>query len=472
MKPWIWHLPMLPALFLMLVACQSSRQESPASEITVIEGATIIDGVADTPIEDAILVIEGETIRSLARRGTFQPPANARTVNATGKTIMPGMINLHGHVGRTEGMDSLTENFTLERVQRDANVYLYYGVTHVLSLGHDLESIADFLAAQQAGRTSGARVYTAGLGFGAKGGWPNNPYVHRPTTPEEAHALARKELGKHPQVIKIWVDDREGQAPKLPPEIYGPIIEEARKAGVHVAVHAYNLEEVKDLIRRGVTFLAHSILDKEVDEEFLTLAKEKGVLVVPTLSAHDVNLAYADGAPFLDDPGLALLFPASVLEILGSQEYQGTLARDPQMDTWHRYYATAVRNTVKIAAAGIPIALGTDSGLVRRFPGLWEHREMELLVQAGLTPMQAIQAATINGAKFLGLDHDYGTLSPGKVADFLVLDADPLSDITNSRKIDSVWMNGKAVDRAAFTSGPPAPLKSAPANPARRGGGT
>lgn len=452
MKSKNYHLALLPAIFLVLVSCQSAQQPEPTSNITVITGATVIDGVTDTPIEDAILVIEGDTIRNLGRRGTFQPPANARTINATGKTIMPGMFSLHGHVGRTEGMESSEEYFNRERVQRDANAYLYYGVTHMLSLGHDREAMADFLADQHAGRAGGARLYTAGLGFGAQGGWPRNPYVNRPTTPEEARVLVRKELEKHPDVIKIWVDDRLGQLPEFPPEIFGPIIEEAREQNVKVVAHAFYLEDAKELIRRGVDALAHSVLDKEVDEEFLTLAKEKGVTQVTTLAGHHVNLTYADGATFLDDPGVQALLPANVMEMVGSKEYQETLAKNPDMTKWRQQYEIAAKNAAQIMAAGIPIAVGTDSGLPGRFPGLWEHREMELLVNAGLTPMQAIQAATVNGAKFLGVDNRYGTLAPGKIADFILLNADPLADIANSRKIDAVWMNGEPVDRTALAS--------------------
>ena len=144
------------------------------------------------------------------------------------------------------------------------------------------------------------------------------------------------------------------------------------------------------------------------------------------------------------------------METVGSKEYQERLANSPDIGRWRREYEIAANNAAKVAAAGIPIAVGTDSGGPGRFQGLWEHREMELLVKAGLTPIEAIQAATVNGAKFLGVEDRYGTLAPGKVADFIVLNANPLSDITNSRKIDAVWMNGKPVDRAALAERSPA----------------
>ena len=442
---------LVPLFALFLFSFQAAPQLRAAPNITVIEGATIIDGVSDTPVKDAVLVMEGSTIRSVGKRGSVAVPANATKINLSGKTIIPGMISLHGHVGRTEGLESNEEFFNRARIERDANEYLYYGITHMLSLGHDREAITGFLADQRAGKTTGARLYTAGLGFGAKGGWPANPYVHRPTTPEQAREMARAELAKHPSVIKIWVDDRLGTLPDFPPDIYGPILEEARKQNVKVAAHIYYLRDAKEMMRRGAVLLAHSVEDREVDDEFLKLAKQNGVTQVTTLESIRKSIDYAEGTTsFLDDPGLPVLFPRSVLATLSSPEYRKTQAQSPELAIARQQYEVATKNVKRIAAAGITIAIGTDSGLPGNFPGLWEHREMELLVRAGLTPLEVIRAATINGARFLGIDSRYGTIVPGKAADFLVLNADPLADITNSRKIAAVWMNGKPVNRAAL----------------------
>ncbi|MDA2934338.1 amidohydrolase family protein [Acidobacteria bacterium AH-259-D05] len=457
MKSRNWYLTLLPAILLLLVFCQPAEQPEPASQITVIEGATVIEGVADTPIEDAILVIEGDTIRNLGRRGTIQPPANAEVIQAAGKTIMPALFNLHGHIAMAEGMERSWENYSRERIQRDANIYLYYGVTHAVSLGMDREPMIGFQADQRAGRVGGARIYSAGIGFASKDGWQPAGVVdiNRPTTPEEARTLVQQEAAKPVDVIKIWVDDRQGELPKITPELYGAIIDEAHKHNIKVLAHMYYLEDAKELMRRGVDALAHSVRDREVDEEYLQLAREAGITQLTTLVGHFTNVVYADGPNFLDDPGLPLLFPASVLETVASKEYQERMAKSPNLPRSRRNVETAMKNAAKVAAAGIPIAVGTDSSGAGRFQGLWEHREMELLVEAGLTPMEAIQAATVNGAKFLGVDDRYGSLAPGKVADFIVLNADPLADITHSRQIDAVWMNGQRVNRAALASSPP-----------------
>ena len=449
-------------VLLSFLLSHCSPQPSVESGILVVEGATVVDGVSSAPIADAVLVIEGGRIRSLRQRGSDEVPVGATRINAAGKTVIPGLISLHGHVGRTEGIEANEEYFNRARIQRDANAYLYYGLTQVLSLGHDREAIYEFLADQRAGQTTGARLHTAGLGFGAKNGWPANPYVHRPTSPEEARALARRELVNRPGFLKLWVDDRLGKSPPFPPEIYGPIIEEARQQGVRVTAHVYYLSDAKELLRRGVAALAHSVQDREVDEEFLQLAKQTGVVQIPSLVGIRKNVDYVEASGFLADPGLRLLFPAAALETFASKPYRDSLAKNFDLDLIRRQSEVAAKNTKKIADAGIPIAVGTDSGLVASFPGLWEHREMELLVEAGLTPLQAIQAATIVGARFLGIDRDYGSLEAGKVADFVVLNANPLSDITRSREIDSVWMNGGKVDRAALAGNQTALAAGAP----------
>ena len=454
-----WHSIIVLSAVFSLASCQPAQQTDPAPEITVIEGATVIDGVSDTPIEDAVIVIAGDTIQSIGSRGSVEPPPGARTIDATGKTILPGMFNLHGHVAMSEGFDRRMDNYTRERVQRDANSYLYYGVTHSVSLGLDQEPMMGFQADQRAGLAGGARLYSAGLGFAAKDGWEpaGVEEINRPTTPEEARAMVQQELAKGSDVLKIWVDDRLGELPKITPELYGAIIDEAHRNNLKVLAHMFYLEDAKELMRRGLDALAHSVRDKEVDEEYLALALENGVTQVTTLIGHYGNLTFPQDTSYLDDPGVPLMIPADALETLRSEEYQNEMAAGPGMERSRGFYETALKNAAAVAAAGIPIAVGTDSSGASRVQGLWEHREMEHMVKAGLTPMQAIQAATVNGARMLGVEDKYGTLQPGKVADLIVLDANPLSDITNSRKIDAVWMNGQPVDRAALAGYQSAP---------------
>jgi imidazolonepropionase-like amidohydrolase len=442
------------AALLCLTACQSSEQPAaPAATTTVIEGATIIDGVSTAPIRDAVMVLDGSTIRAVGPRGSVEVPANARKVDATGKTIMPGMVNLHGHLGETEGMRSAPANYTLERVQRDLDTYLAYGIVHTVSLGRDTDLIFPLRADQRAGRAGGARLYTAYRGFTAAGGWQGDiPDLRHPATPEQAREQVRAVVAKGTDIVKVWLDDGLGTLPKLPAEVCGAIIDEAHRLGKKVFVHIFTLDDAKEMMRRGADGLAHIPQDVAVDEEFLALAKNKDVLVIPSLVRQHTSTAYSDGPDFLDDPMLPRLFPATVMETVGSETYRQTIAKNPATARGRAQYAISAANAKKAFDAGIRLGIGTDSGGAGRFQGLWEHREMELLVKAGLTPMQAIQVATINGARFLGIADRYGSLESGRAADFIVLNGNPLDDIRQSRRIDAVWMNGAQVDRESIAA--------------------
>ncbi len=439
----------LLGLFL-IGACEPPSPPEAADTVALV-GMTLIDGASAQAIPDAALVIQGDRVVGAGPRSDVSIPEGAEMLDLSGRTVMPGIVNLHAHVGRAEGMAYALELYSRERVERDLNNYLYYGITHMVSLGNDQAPGHAFIRDQRAGRAGGARLYTAGFGFSAPDGWlPDNPFLNRPATPEEAREMVRQEVEKGVDLIKLWVDDGRGRLPQFSPEVSEAIIDEAAAHGRKVLVHLYALEVARDLTRRGVAGLAHSVRDHPVDEEFLALAREQGLFAVPALVGHGANLAYADGADFLDDPGLPVLYADSVLQIMGSRAYQEELAAAPNLEQTRQDFAMAMANALRMFEAGIPLGIGTDSGPPGRFQGLWEHREMELLVEAGIPPMEVIRAATLNGARFLGIDDRFGSLEEGKVADLLVLDGNPLEDIRNTRRIHQVWLDGRLVDRAAL----------------------
>ncbi len=435
---------------LPVAACEADPAPEAPRTVALI-GLTLIDGASDRAVPDAALVIQGDRVGAAGPAADVTRPEGAEVTDLGGRTVMPGIVNLHAHVGRAEGMAYSLDLYSRERVERDMNNYLYYGITHMVSLGNDQAPGHEFIADQRAGRAGGARLYTAGFGFSAPDGWlPDNPFLNRPATPDEARALVRQEVDKGVDLLKLWVDDGRGRLPQFSPEVSEAIIDEAAAHGRKVLVHLYALEVARDLTRRGVAGLAHSIRDHPLDEDFLALARDRGLFAIPALVGHGANLAYADGPDFLDDPGLAVLYADSVLEIMGSQAYQEELAASPNLEQNRRDFEVAMANARRLHEAGIPLGIGTDSGPPGRFQGLWEHREMELLVEAGIPPMEVIRAATLNGARFLEIQEDHGSLEPGKVADFLVLDGNPLDDIRNTRRIHQVWMDGRLVDRATL----------------------
>lgn len=422
-------------------------------QVTVLQGGTVIDGISETPLPDAVIVLEGDTIRDIGTSASVTIPAGADVIDLSGKTIMPGMLNIHVHVGMRDGMQANIDNYSRQNVDRDAKAYLYYGVTHVASLGNDAAAMDDYRRDQQSGLVSGPRVHSGTFGFAPVGGWqPTNAYLNRPADPEEARQMVRDLIAnRSPDILKVWVDDGLGSLQKFPPEMYGAIIDEAHQNGLKVFAHMYYLEDAKELVRQGVDVFAHSIRDQEVDEDFLELARESGVTQVARLVGNQGYYVYGENPDFLADSTLDAVFEPALLAGLRSHEYQQEVAAQSNIDQLRATFELSKRNTLKIHNAGIPIAVGTDTGQPGRFEGLWAHREMEMLVETGLTPMEAIKAATINGARALGIDQQYGSLEAGKKADFIVLDANPLDDITSSRRIFAVWQNGKPVDRSALT---------------------
>jgi imidazolonepropionase-like amidohydrolase len=303
----------------------------------------------------------------------------------------------------------------------------------------------EFLRDQRAGRTGGARLYTGEFGFSIEGGMQNaNPSIHRPKTADEGRQMVRDMAANRPlDFVKLWVDGN----PKMDLNIAGAVIEEAERQGLRSFVHLSTVEDARKLIEHGLDSMAHIPRDKDVDEAFIRLAKEKGVTQTTNLIGLYGGRIYVEPR-YMAHPGMRVMF-SDVIGTINTPEWLGQqTARLPNMEGYNR----AVQNLLKMHAAGIPIVIGTDSGAVGQFPGVWEHLDLELLVRAGLSPIEGIKAATINGARLLGVADRYGSLEVGKIADFVVLNSDPVADIKNTLDISAVWMNGQEVNRAALAA--------------------
>jgi imidazolonepropionase-like amidohydrolase len=421
--------------------------------VQAFEGATLIDTTSATAVRDAVVVVRAGNVVAAGPRNRVAIPRDAQRLNLRGKTIVPGMFTLHGHVGITEGMEGGDQFYTADRVQRDVNMYLYYGFMHMLSLGNDQPLVRSFIDEQRQGRRPGARLYTAGFGFGAVGGWlGNSPNLNRPTTPGQAREMVARLATEKVDALKLWQDDGYGRLKVLPPEIYEAIFDEGHKRGLKTYVHVYYLNDAKEMARRGVDVFAHSIRDAEVDDELLDLMRRRGTAQAATLARHHENIVYVDGADFLDDAGLPLFVPPDALATVRSAAYRERLAANANLARQRTEYDRAARNVARMAAAGVTLVLGTDSGTSAHYPGIWEQQELELHVAAGIAPMRVLQMATINSARVLGVADRFGSLEPGKAADFIVVDGDPLVDIKTMRRISRMWMNGREVERQGLRS--------------------
>jgi imidazolonepropionase-like amidohydrolase len=419
------------------------------AQVTVLRNVTVIDGDGGAPRQHASLVIEGEKIRAIVAAGAAVP-SGSTVIDFSGKTLMPEIINTHGHLGLLKGTKMSEENYTAGNVRRQLLHYQDYGVGAVLVMGTDRDEAYQWRMESHQGSLPGALLFTAGQGFGVPDGLPpaaqGMSSVYRPTTPDEARKNVRELAVHKPDVVKMWVDDFWGQFPKMKPEIYGAIIDEAHKQHVRVAVHVYHEDDAQRLVDLGVDILAHSVRDAEIPDALIAEMKRKNVSYIGTLSLDDFATAYEDDPQWLDTPFFRNALEPGVYEMITSPQYKQSIKTDKKTPAELAAKPIARKNIKKVFEAGILVALGTDSGAtpVRAY-GFAEHRELQLLVEAGLTPLQAITVATKNGAALLHTRIEFGILRPGLPANFIVLDKDPSADIRNTESILYVWKNGKKV---------------------------
>jgi len=427
--------------------------QAPAPSTFVLRNFTLIDGRGGPPLQNAAFVVTDGRLTFVGPAAQLKAPAGAPVQNLAGKYVMPGLINLHGHVAESDGVvQDPVKFFTRAEVERDLRLYASYGVTSVASLGTDQPLVYTMREEQRRVRPSMARIFTAGRGFTVKDGFPTNkgnvPGVpYEPVQPSDVTAQVNELVAHRPDVVKIWVDDRFGDFKKTPIEISRPIIEGAHQHKLKVIAHIFYLNDAKLLAAAGLDAFGHSVRDAAVDAELIGLMKKRGTWLIPTLFREAATFAFAEPDRFLKDPFFTRGVEPRMQAVLKSAEYQKALTGDKYFPNYPRYLKTAQENLKRLNDAGVNIAFGSDTGVLTRFEGYGEHWELELMVQAGMTPVQVITAATKSSAEFLGRDGDLGTLEQGKWADMMVLSADPLADIKNTRKIETVYVAGNRITR-------------------------
>jgi imidazolonepropionase-like amidohydrolase len=375
-------------------------------------------------------------------------PSGAEVVDYTGKTIMPGLISDHSHVGIFIGLKAAPENYNRDAILRQLKQLEAYGITTVMALGLNSPLFYELRPELHAGRLPGADIFGADQGIGAVGGAPpasvvpvGENQVSRPSTADTARETIRQMAARKTDMVKIWLDGG-GLMPKVPAEVYSAAIDEAHKNGLRVAAHIYDLDDAKAIVRAGVDVVAHGVRDKPVDAEFIDMMKARSVWYVSTIVLDYTNFIFADQPPWVGEPFFQRALHPAVRAQFDDPVYRERTLAMPATANNRAAVATNKQNLKTLQDAGVQIGFGSDSGVGLRIPGVAEHLELALIVESGLTPMQAITNATSNAAKLLKLD-DRGVLATGKLADLLVVDADPIADIANSRKIHAVWHRGK-----------------------------
>jgi imidazolonepropionase-like amidohydrolase len=390
--------------------------QAQAGRVTAFTGARVLVGDGRT-IENATILVDGARITRVGQN--LQVPQGATRVDLAGKTVMPAIIDSHVHLSRTREM-------ILDDLQRRE----YYGVAAAFSMGQDPGDLPNQIRAETENMPFTARYRHAGRGMTApEPGRTDLP--HWLTTTAEARKAVQEEKAHNVDIIKIWIDDRDDMFKKLTPELYGAVIDEAHKQGLRTTAHIFELADAKGAVKAGLDAFAHvPARDRDIDDEFVALVKQRRNLVlVPNLPARGVptDLSWLkDSIP-----------PAELQKIMaGSKEDANQ----------QKAFGIQARNLARLSKEGVTIAMGTDGNTP------WApHVEMEDMVAAGMTPAQVITAATKNGADYMRLK-DLGTIEQGKSADFIVLDANPLDDIKNTRRINAVYSRGVAVPRAQMAA--------------------
>ena len=423
------------AIGLLVAACSAADQPASNEPATTLEGliafagATIIDGTGAAPIENGVLLVRDGRIEAVGTAADVPIPVGAERINVRERTIIPGLINAHGHVGDTVGLES--GHYSEENVLRQLALNARYGITTVNSLGDDQAIAEQIRGAESSPDLDRARLLFAG------------PVVTA-SSPEEARRRINEIVEMHPDFIKIRVDDNLGTASKMSPEIYEAAIAAAHENDLPLASHLYYLDDAKALLRAGSNFIAHSVRDRPVDQELIDLLVENDVCYCATLTREVSTYVYEDVPDFFDDPFFLAEADPAVVEALKDPSRQEGMRNSSSAQSYKETLPLALANLKALADAGVTIAMGTDSGPPARFQGYFEHLELELMAEAGLTPMQILVASTRDAARCIGLENT-GTLEPGKLADLVVLTEDPLRDITNTRTIESVWISGNRV---------------------------
>ncbi len=403
-----------------------------AAQVTAFVGGRVLDGTGRV-IEAATVVVRDGVIVDVGPAASVPIPEGAVRVDTRGKTLMPGIVNAHGHLSAVDGLKSGPQYYSPANLERQLRAYATYGVTTVFSLGDDEAAAFALRAAQATAPPARARVYVAG------------PIVLADSA-ETARAATDKVVALKPDLIKIRVDDNLGSSKKMPEAAWRATLERVKAAGLTLAAHIFYLADATALAEAGNTFIAHSVRDRPVDAAFLAAMKRNDICYSPTLMREVSTFVYDATPPWANDAFFRRGYGADISAELADPGRQEKFRASNAWAMGQKYKAgleVAKANLKRVQDAGIRVAFGTDTGPAGRFQGFFEHMELELMVESGLTPMQAIVAATGNAAACWGQQGVIGTIAKGAQADLLLLTRNPLDAIANTRSLEHIYIGGR-----------------------------
>ncbi len=448
------HLFLISLLILVLAPASINAQ---VQDFKVITGATIIDGTSRPPVKDAAVVIKGTRISAVGPRRSVNVPQGATVIDARGKYVIPGLADMHNHLG--DGTFSFSEG--PPNLRKNLARMLASGFTSLFHQGiPNLESFGDLKLVAAADDSPYPHFYGVGVRFAAKGGHGASLGSFTPDSPDEARRQVRELAAAKVDGVKIVYDDlsyvTDEPRPMLKPEVVAAIIDEAHQHGLKAYVHAPVLKYAKEVLRAGADGLVHGIISDPVDDELISLLKRNQAAYITThaifYSVADLG-AWARRISAFNTKGL---IPREVLEIgLDPKSIEQWEARWKNLALAKAQLPILRANVKKLQDAGVLVVLGSDTPSAGTgtgvLLGLASQLELTLLVEAGLTTGEALRTATSNAARMVGREKDLGTIESGKLADMLILDADPLADIGNVRSIHRIVKGGVVYEPAALS---------------------
>jgi imidazolonepropionase-like amidohydrolase len=419
-------------LALAVLLATAPQPAGQSAVTTAFTNAHVVGGTGHPDVANAVIVVRDGRIVSVGPASQVQPPAGARVVDLGGKFAVPGMISAHSHVSDVNGLQPRA--YTEANTRRQLAVFARYGITSVWSLGGEQAPAFTVRDAQQRPSLDHARLWVSGDVIAA-------------STPDEARQRVAEVAALRPDVIKIRVDDNLGTTTKMSPAVYRAVIDEAHARKLRVAAHIFYLEDAKDLVRAGADVIAHSVRDREVDQEFINLLRTRNIPYIPTLTRELSTFVYESTPAFFDDPFFLKDADAAVVASLKEPARQQAMRNSKSAQGYKAALPVASRNLKRLAEMGVTIAMGTDTGpSPERFQGYFEHLEMEMMSDAGMSAADVLRSATTAAALTMRVP-GIGAIAPGAWADIVVLERDPRQDIKHTRSVSAVYVAGNEVKR-------------------------